>query len=359
MTGSTSQTVGTSVDPSVPTGSMPRGRWAEIQPHLRNLQLDDTAAAVYAYAVHGGQIKCADLLPALGRSQEELRAVVDQLVEMRLLRPVAGKPDWFAPLDPDIAAASLISPLEAEIHHRQTLITSIRAQMEPLRPHFEERQRRHAEPRSTVRTLKDTNEMLGSLHVAVDRCREEASSVRPRRTKWDDSLDAELARDISVLRRGVRLRVLYQHAARADLATRAYIRKITAAGAEVRTTGQAPRPFVVFDNEIAFVPDPAGALEITNSPLARVLCDVFESMWRAALPYRPEEAGYQDAAGEMQITIARLLAEGLTDEVVARRLGISPRSCRRHIAALLKHLNSVSRFQAGILAAKAGMIPDD
>ncbi|MBF9132820.1 hypothetical protein I0C86_28255 [Plantactinospora sp. S1510] len=360
MTRSMSLAVDTGGSEPVDHTASTQDEWrTQPAPHPTDLELGDTAAAVYAHALHSGQIGGAEQAPVLNMTREDLRAVIDQLVDLRLLRPVGGDPDRFAPLNPEIAAASLISPLEAEIHQRQTLITSIRAQMEPLRPQFEERLRRRTEPPSTVRTLQDTAEVLGSLHVAVDRCREEVSSVRPRRTRWDDSLDAELARDISVLRRGIRLRVLYQHAARADLATRAYIRKITAAGAEVRTTDQAPRPFVVFDNEIAIVPDAEGALEIRSSPLARVLCDVFESLWRAALPHRPDEAGYQDAAGEMQKTIARLLAEGLTDEAVARRLGISPRSCRRHIAALLKQLNSVSRFQAGMLAAKAGIIPHD
>ena len=54
---------------------------------------------------------------------------------------------------------------------------------------------------------------------------------------------------------------------------------------------------------------------------------------------------------DLQQAIARLMAQGLTDEVVARRLGMSVRTCRRHIAAMLQNLDAVSRFQAGVQAA--------
>jgi DNA-binding CsgD family transcriptional regulator len=323
---------------------------------LAELRLDGVAASVYAHAVHVGRIGVADAV-ALDMTPDDLRAVIDRLCALCLLRPAPGTGGGFTALDPEIAAASLISPLEAEIYYRQNLITTIRAQMGPLRPRFEEGQR-PARQLPSVRALDDTADMVGSLHVAFGRCQGEVVSVRSRRIKWDDSLEAELARDIATLQRGVRVRVLYQHAARADLATRSYIRRIAAAGAEIRTTDQMPRPYMVFDHGTAFISDGSGALEVSNAALAKLLGDVFDSLWRVALPYRAKEAGYQDAAAEMQKTIARLLAEGLTDEVIARQLGISPRSCRRHIAALMKHLHSVSRFQAGTVAARTGLVCD-
>ncbi|KOG32387.1 hypothetical protein ADK34_09305 [Streptomyces viridochromogenes] len=49
-----------------------------------------------------------------------------------------------------------------------------------------------------------------------------------------------------------------------------------------------------------------------------------------------------------------LLAQGAKDEVIARRLGMSLRTCRRHIAELLEELGAESRFQGGALAERAG-----
>ena len=54
--------------------------------------------------------------------------------------------------------------------------------------------------------------------------------------------------------------------------------------------------------------------------------------------------------------IAKLMAQGFTDEAVARKLGMSVRTCRRHIAALMGSIDAVSRFQAGVRAANTTLI---
>jgi DNA-binding NarL/FixJ family response regulator len=50
------------------------------------------------------------------------------------------------------------------------------------------------------------------------------------------------------------------------------------------------------------------------------------------------------------------MAGGAKDELIARRLGISLRTCRRYIADLTKDLGAQSRFQAGVLAAQRGLL---
>jgi DNA-binding NarL/FixJ family response regulator len=60
---------------------------------------------------------------------------------------------------------------------------------------------------------------------------------------------------------------------------------------------------------------------------------------------------------ELKQQIILLLAEGAKDETVARRLGLSLRTCRRHIAEILDHLDASSRFQAGYRAGRLGAVP--
>ena len=62
---------------------------------------------------------------------------------------------------------------------------------------------------------------------------------------------------------------------------------------------------------------------------------------------------------EVRKSILQLMSAGLTDEVIARRLGISARTCRRHIAAIMQELGVTSRFAAGVAAVKAGLLPAD
>lgn len=66
---------------------------------------------------------------------------------------------------------------------------------------------------------------------------------------------------------------------------------------------------------------------------------------------RAEILGYRDIDDDIKLSIAKLLTEGHTDEVVARRMGMGVRTCRRHIAELMDELGVKSRFQAGVAAA--------
>jgi len=51
-----------------------------------------------------------------------------------------------------------------------------------------------------------------------------------------------------------------------------------------------------------------------------------------------------------------LMAEGLQDDVIARRAGLSTTTVRRHIAAIMKRLGVSSRFAAGAAAQRRGWI---
>ncbi|MDJ0386171.1 hypothetical protein [Streptomyces sp. G-G2] len=46
----------------------------------------------------------------------------------------------------------------------------------------------------------------------------------------------------------------------------------------------------------------------------------------------------------------------MTDEAAARRLGVSQRSVRRRMSALMERLHASSRFEAGLKAAQQGWL---
>jgi len=50
------------------------------------------------------------------------------------------------------------------------------------------------------------------------------------------------------------------------------------------------------------------------------------------------------------------MAEGLQDDAIARRAGISTTTVRRHIAAIMSRLGVASRFAAGAAAQRRGWI---
>jgi DNA-binding NarL/FixJ family response regulator len=48
------------------------------------------------------------------------------------------------------------------------------------------------------------------------------------------------------------------------------------------------------------------------------------------------------------------MADGEKDEAISRRLSISVRTCRRHIADYMAQVGATSRFQAGVIASRNG-----
>jgi DNA-binding NarL/FixJ family response regulator len=57
-----------------------------------------------------------------------------------------------------------------------------------------------------------------------------------------------------------------------------------------------------------------------------------------------------------QEAILRLLAEGETDQSIARSLGITTRTVTRRIGEIYEVLGVESRFQAGVAAKELGIV---
>jgi Bacterial regulatory proteins, luxR family len=65
-----------------------------------------------------------------------------------------------------------------------------------------------------------------------------------------------------------------------------------------------------------------------------------------------DAAAMEDPAG----TAGALMAEGLQDDAIARRAGISTSTVRRHITAIMTRPGVASRFAAGAAAQRRGWI---
>lgn len=61
---------------------------------------------------------------------------------------------------------------------------------------------------------------------------------------------------------------------------------------------------------------------------------------------------------EEQRRLLQLMAEGLPDAAIARRLAVGGRTLTRRIAELYEVLGVDTRFQAGAAAQRLGLLPD-
>lgn len=168
------------------------------------------------------------------------------------------------------------------------------------------------------------------------------------------------------VRRQITAKVLYHHAIRDDPQAFARARQVGVCGARVRTTAAQIPTIVISDREIAVVlhdpANPTAGTIWTNQPvIISALAVLFEQAWNAAAPLGPSRPGTAKERATRELVKAerdllKLLADGATDEATARHLGISLRTARRHIAALMTRMNAISRFQAGAEAARRGWL---
>jgi DNA-binding CsgD family transcriptional regulator len=95
------------------------------------------------------------------------------------------------------------------------------------------------------------------------------------------------------------------------------------------------------------------AVVVRPSALLDARVDFFELCWRQAVPLRGD-AGGEPADADRSLLV--LLAAGLKDEAIARRLGWSLRTMRRRMSALQARLGVTNRLQAGVIAAQRGWL---
>ncbi|WP_405558307.1 LuxR C-terminal-related transcriptional regulator [Streptomyces canus] len=323
-------------------------------------QLTEDSAELYLYALRTHGIDEASAARDLGMTPMAVRAAIEPLLGLRLLRRSDTSGDLH-PVRPDIAAAELAAPLEERIRAQTQRLGQLRDQVLSLLPAYEEHRSEQVESWPVDR-FRDAKDVRSLLRVMAAECREEVVTVQPGGARDPQVLMDALPRDIAMLDRGVRMRVLHQHTARGDMGTRAYVSKLVERGAEVRTTAQIAERLIVFDGGTAFLPDrdsaskSPGATVVRDPVVVKYLLRLFEQTWQEAVIFDVSNVGYQDTVKDLRLSILRLMARGLSDESVARRMGMALRTCRRHIAAITQELGAVSRFQAGVLAQQRGFL---
>jgi len=320
-----------------------------------DLEPDPAETQVYRYAARRGEISSVlTIAPELGLSVPDMVSAVTRLVELRLLRTDGER---LVPVEPAAAVTSLVSPIERAIYQRRDAADRLREQIEAIAAGAAACAPPGAmEAIGAIDGIDGIAEIRGLFKVTAETCRDELVVLRPS-AEDEELLDELLEPCYSVLDREVAVRIICPHRSRAGFASRAIARRLTDRGAQIRTLSQVPQAAVVFDRTLAVLvsmPEPGGqptARRVRDQNVIRFLVDLFGHMWETATPFLADEPGYADAGDDLQRSIVRLMAQGFTDEVVARRLGMSVRTCRRHIAALLQNLDSASRFQAGFQAA--------
>ena len=296
---------------------------------------------------------------ALGMGETHTVEAIEALAEFHLVAPVNGSEilddlcnpsPWWRAVHPHLAAARLAST-ESRLRRRLYELTARRDSLTALASAYPGRPQRGSEASEAIEVVDSLDDVITLIEQASAECEQEMITCQPGGGRPPSELEQAVAR-------GVRMRTLYQHSARRHAPTQAYVDRVSPAGAEVRTMTDLFGRLIAFDRRVAFVPHPqrrGGAVVLRSPAAVAFLCDAFDRAWDHATPFCGSERT-RVAVDDVRQAILRLLSRGLKDEVIARRLGISLRTCRKHIADLFQELNAESRFQAGYLAATRDLL---
>lgn len=131
-------------------------------------------------------------------------------------------------------------------------------------------------------------------------------------------------------------------------------------GERFRFVSSIPFSALVVDDAAAvvdttlFESNGQGSVLVRSRPMVRALAALADLFWDLGAPL-PRTAGARTAEARDR-TILALLAAGAPDATIARQTGVSQRTVERRVRALMDQLGAGTRFQAGVQAARRGLI---
>ena len=323
---------------------------------LESLGLDDHTEETYRHLVAHSPTSVAGLAELAGSGENRVRRTLDTLVSLGLAYPEPGRPGRYAAVDPRVGLTTLIHTRRLELERTASSVDIYAAE-------YHERMLR-TDPQRMVELIEGPAVITARLAELMAGAKQEVLAFDTPPYVTPDANAARSERDL--LTRGVRVRAVYSTEVLAipDRADR--LRDLVLLGERARVLPRVPLKMVVIDARAAVIPLTASA-EGTRSIAALVhrsrLCDalveLFEASWQQATPVFSAEVPETDAhpdLGAAERALLPLLHAGLKDEAISRQLGISERTVRRRVNALITRLGATSRFQAGAQAVRRGWL---
>lgn len=370
---------------------------------FRILGMTEESEHVYTALVRNPHSTSTQLAAECRLPVASVGRILPKLVEDGLAARTTGRPPRFTATQPDTAVTTLIREREHELAEARALVHRL-AEM-----HREAT--RINDPDMAVELLANRDDVSAAARrlTAVAQRQVRAFDRPPYVDRPGSNLDGQIQRQ----RDGVAHRVVYDRTAVAwPGRLHADIIPSMRTGELARVHPELPLKLVIADDRAAIIPfslapgGQAAAYLVHPSPLLVALESLFEAYWERATPIPQAEseqpggrgpgrsagadegtradtsgndhgcgaaAGIGDsartgiapkdrriaAAGEPEEdfrVLLVLLAAGLTDAAIARAQGWSERTTQRRVQQLLSNLGAVTRFQAGLIAARRGWL---
>ncbi|WP_144311912.1 helix-turn-helix transcriptional regulator [Actinopolyspora erythraea] len=311
------------------------------------LGLSRSSETVYRAMLGSPRFRLSELAECLGYDVERLAEVVEELRLEGMVADSADESEAVRAVEPCLALRALAA--------RRLCATR---GIDPVpRPEAVERLINLREQRRSEREFETAG--LDELAAVVERLVAHADREVVMLVPESERASCEFSRLIPewASRRGLTVRSVWRADVIRSAARRAHGVWLGRQGFEVRVVRSVPLRAVLVDDAAAVLGDDEEVRVLRGTRQVTEVRRIAAELWNSASPVRSGSTSDRGAevAGSRHATVLRLLAEGLTDDGIARRTGVSVRTVRNDVASAMSRLDSRSRFQAGVRAARLGL----
>ncbi len=323
---------------------------------LEPLGLDAAEESIYLALVRQPWMPHAELAARLGLTGEELTRGLLALENKGLVARSIEDGATYLPSAPDLAIEALVHAREEELKRLQLVGRQLASEY-----------RLSSQARNPV----ELAEVLVGPDAVFQRADQISLGVRyevlnvdrPPYRRQDGPRVAEA--ELRHLRAGIVYRTIYDQAV---LEIPGYLDMILTyieAGEQARVIASAPFKLDIYDRSVCLMSLNSeererieSAIVVHESPLLAAVMLAFEHLWASAHPLSP--AGDVSTGPPLDARTRRvltMLVAGMKDAAIARQLGITERTVRRHVDIIMTEMHAGTRFQAGAEAIRRGLVP--
>jgi sugar-specific transcriptional regulator TrmB len=248
---------------------------------LQQLGLSTPEAQVYVALVNNGSLGAAAIANLAGIQRSSVYPILCSLIDKGAVEGGAGYGSRFAAVPPDEALPALVVRERQSLIERERLAEQLATRMMPLATSAEPMREELIQVVRNPKVIAERFDRLQSEAQGQIDIITKAPILNPRR---DNPAQAK------ALRRGVRVRGLYERSAVEDSAIQPYLEDWIAGGEEMRVyDGELPHKLAIFDGKVVLLPlSMSGAqmrtLFVKHQQLAQSLSVMFEFFWKQAEP---------------------------------------------------------------------------
>ncbi|TQM77025.1 helix-turn-helix transcriptional regulator [Thermopolyspora flexuosa] len=328
-----------------------------VEEQLRPFGLNTSQAAVYTALLRLRLARSPEVAAAVDQPEERVEPDLQALTRLGVVDSHDGR---YLARHPAAALSPLIARRLEKIAQETRQIEELLSSVRTLAQDYDAGQDLRS-GRLTIETHSGPEALRATMAAAAgETSSPELIAVVPDRRTVRDLACAYGDEWVLTQREGlVSSRVIMPVGAPAVPGARELFARLAEAGARVRFLDRPPGWYAVMGDETSWLPvrwggnlpDCAYHFRLVRSPLmVAVLRALFEELWTRAAPMSPP------SGREGVVTVLRLAAQGLPDEVIARHLGVCVRTVRSRFAEAMAELGVRSRFQAGVEAVRQGWL---